>query len=442
MISTITIGTKNGETFSDVSNTFLDYYMSSASGEFVKIYLYTLRQLKAKNNVTVNEIAKALGMTMGDILRGFAFWSKKGLIAFQKDEDGNIINFEFVQETVSKRNPDIGEKTSVSEPNNTLELKEVKETLFFENQQQSLTRPIAYEKINVQAQLERLKEINDKDRIEVPPTRGALPVNKNNAKPPKIDKKTYPPTQVSRVVENNDEFKMLKYFVETIANRNLSASYLSDLLDFYEDMKLPVEVIEYIYEYAVTNNKFNVRFIYALGLKMYEHNIQTREQAKGFMPMYNATFNAISKVLNLGGKPPTPKQQDFIDKWIGEYMFSDDIIICAFNRAKDNGITNVNFKYVDTILDNWHKAGVRTIKDIEKADQEYKEKKKTSKKINNTYYKKNSFTDFTQATTEDFYKAYDENLGYKNEAVPSLQEIMELEESIRARKENDMRGVG
>ena len=153
--------------------------------------------------------------------------------------------------------------------------------------------------------------------------------------------------------------------------------------------------------------------------------------------IYSTTFNAISKVLNLGGKPPTPKQQDFIDKWIGEYMFSDDIIICAFNRAKDNGITNVNFKYVDTILDNWHKAGVRTIKDIEKADQEYKEKKKTSKKINNTYYKKNSFTDFTQATTEDFYKAYDENLGYTNEAVPSLQEIMELEESIRARKEKN-----
>ena len=39
-MSYITISTEAKETFSLVSNHFIDYYMTEANGEFVKVYLY------------------------------------------------------------------------------------------------------------------------------------------------------------------------------------------------------------------------------------------------------------------------------------------------------------------------------------------------------------------------------------------------------------------
>ena len=46
-MSYITISTEAKETFSLVSNHFIDYYMTEANGEFVKVYLYLIRLLSS-----------------------------------------------------------------------------------------------------------------------------------------------------------------------------------------------------------------------------------------------------------------------------------------------------------------------------------------------------------------------------------------------------------
>ena len=46
-MSYITITTEKNETYSSISNFFIDYYMTSASGEFVKVYLYLVRLMSS-----------------------------------------------------------------------------------------------------------------------------------------------------------------------------------------------------------------------------------------------------------------------------------------------------------------------------------------------------------------------------------------------------------
>ena len=43
----ITISAKNRETYSSISNFFIDYYMTDANGDFVKIYLYLVRLMSS-----------------------------------------------------------------------------------------------------------------------------------------------------------------------------------------------------------------------------------------------------------------------------------------------------------------------------------------------------------------------------------------------------------
>ena len=73
-MSYITITTEKNETYSSISNFFIDYYMTSASGEFVKVYLYLVRQLSARGPVSVADIADHFNLTEKDICRAIKYW--------------------------------------------------------------------------------------------------------------------------------------------------------------------------------------------------------------------------------------------------------------------------------------------------------------------------------------------------------------------------------
>ena len=62
-----------------VSNEFIDRYMPSANGAFVKVYLYLLRH--QGEEVTDARIADSLELTEGDVRRALLRWQREGLIA-------------------------------------------------------------------------------------------------------------------------------------------------------------------------------------------------------------------------------------------------------------------------------------------------------------------------------------------------------------------------
>ena len=58
-----------------VANEFIDRYMPSANGEYVKVYLYLLRH--AEEEITTAEIADALELTEGDVRRALTRWKRR-----------------------------------------------------------------------------------------------------------------------------------------------------------------------------------------------------------------------------------------------------------------------------------------------------------------------------------------------------------------------------
>lgn len=59
-----------------VSNEFIDTYMASANGEYIKEYLFLLRH--EGEAVTVSMIADAVNHTESDVARALAYWKRQG----------------------------------------------------------------------------------------------------------------------------------------------------------------------------------------------------------------------------------------------------------------------------------------------------------------------------------------------------------------------------
>lgn len=74
-----------------IPNIFIDKYMTSANGEFVKIYLYLLRCMdQSRQTCSISELADVFEHTEKDILRALAYWEKMRLLQMEYDEDHEV----------------------------------------------------------------------------------------------------------------------------------------------------------------------------------------------------------------------------------------------------------------------------------------------------------------------------------------------------------------
>ena len=62
-----------------VADTFIDTYMATANGEYVKVYLYILRH-QNKEDLSLEQIADALNHTEADVKRAINYWQKAGVL--------------------------------------------------------------------------------------------------------------------------------------------------------------------------------------------------------------------------------------------------------------------------------------------------------------------------------------------------------------------------
>ena len=69
-------------------------------------------------------------------------------------------------------------------------------------------------------------------------------------------------------------------------------------------------------------------------------------------------------LLNIYGRSLSPSEKDYINEWLG-MGFSPDVIQTAYDKTviKTGAL---NWKYLDTILCNWHKDGIHSKKELEK----------------------------------------------------------------------------
>lgn len=92
-------------------------------------------------------------------------------------------------------------------------------------------------------------------------------------------------------------------------------------------------------------------------------------------PKENKNDNLFELFENELGRGLTPMEFEIINGWL-DIEYSEEIITCALKEATYNGISN--FRYIDRILYEWHKKGIKTKEDVEKNKKEFKKTKNSN----------------------------------------------------------------
>ena len=88
-------------------------------------------------------------------------------------------------------------------------------------------------------------------------------------------------------------------------------------------------------------------------------------------------WKTIIKIMGIEYHSPTKKEKVFVDRWLHEWSFTDDMIREAYERCVDS-TGRCNFSYIDKILEHWFRTGVSTLDQALTESQKKKRQKANS----------------------------------------------------------------
>lgn len=181
------------------------------------------------------------------------------------------------------------------------------------------------------------------------------------------------PENVTRF-RNRKELKELLFVAEQYLGKTLSTTDMKTITYFYDELGMSTDLIEYLIEYCVENGHKSMHYIQKVALSWADRKIRTPEEAKQSAAFYSKSCYGVLKAFGITGRSPAASELAYIQRWSGEYGFSDELILEACNRTM-NSIHQPSFDYAESILKSWLEGGAKNKKDVEALDLAYQKEK-------------------------------------------------------------------
>lgn len=181
------------------------------------------------------------------------------------------------------------------------------------------------------------------------------------------------PENVTRF-RNRKELKELLFVAEQYLGKTLSTTDMKTITYFYDELGMSTDLIEYLIEYCVENGHKSMHYIQKVALSWADRKIRTPEEAKQSAAFYSKSCYGVLKAFGITGRSPAASELAYIQRWSGEYCFSDELILEACNRTM-NSIHQPSFDYAESILKSWLEGGAKNRKDVEALDLAYQKEK-------------------------------------------------------------------
>ncbi len=389
-METITISTENHETYSAISNFFIDYYMTEANGEFVKVYLYLIRLLGSGRAVTVADIADHFNLTEKDICRAIRYWIKEDVLRLEYTKDKLLTGITMLPLTA---------RNTAGKDASLLSMLGIEEEQDTPSGKKASATQLIEERAKTESDISdtHLSDTSD----EAAATTELRAIGKATAVP---KKKSYKASFLEEKQQDED-FGNLLYQTEIYFGKPLTQSDINSLLYIYNELSFSPELLEYLVEYCVSIGKKSCRYIETVAIDWYKSGITSVEDAKVASKNYNSIYVTVLKQLGIPRRVPTPTETSYIDTWYNTYSFNKNIIIEACKRAITANPHSANFHYVNGILESWHKQNVHKLSDIEELDRKWaaeKKKAQTNGKASN-----NQFNNYENSTDENIANEFE-----------------------------------
>lgn len=400
-MTAINISSDIATSFTTVSDIFIDQYMPKANGEFVKVYLYLLRATGSGAGIaTISEIADHFSNTEADIIRALNYWASEGILQVQTGADGQIIGVNLCSLSVS------GMQAAQSNIQSTVADNAAQNNLQNGVVNNATQNNLQNSVVNNAAQ--NISTVNTRMHDSV--------VEKLKSQTPDkaaSSQKEYTLDEIKEFRKNPD-ISELFFIIETYLKHTLSSTDTNMVLYWLDELHFSTDLVEYLVEYCITKGHSSLRYMNKVALGWADAGIKTVDQAKDDAAAHSQIYYSVMKALGITGRNLVDSEVSLINKWVGEYGFDIELVKAACSKTI-SAIQKPSFEYTDSILANWKKKDVHTLKDVEVLDANFAKANKasatgssqgtnaangSSKPKSNNSSSKNKFNNFNQRNND------------------------------------------
>ncbi len=400
-MTAINISSDIATSFTTVSDIFIDQYMPKANGEFVKVYLYLLRATGSGAGIaTISEIADHFSNTEADIIRALNYWASEGILQLQTGADGQIIGVNLCSLSVS------GMQAAQSNIQSTVADNAAQNNLQNGVVNNATQNNLQNSVVNNAAQ--NISTVNTRMHDSV--------VEKLKSQTPDkaaSSQKEYTLDEIKEFRKNPD-ISELFFIIETYLKHTLSSTDTNMVLYWLDELHFSTDLVEYLVEYCITKGHSSLRYMNKVALGWADAGIKTVDQAKDDAAAHSQIYYSVMKALGITGRNLVDSEVSLINKWVGEYGFDIELVKAACSKTI-SAIQKPSFEYTDSILANWKKKDVHTLKDVEVLDANFAKANKasatgssqstnaangSSKPKSNNSSSKNKFNNFNQRNND------------------------------------------
>lgn len=343
-MNTITLNSNTIANMTAVSNIFIDTYMPSADGSYVKVYLYLLRSLgQPAIDITIPHIADILECTERDVIRAICYWERTNLICVTRS--GEDIT------GITLNNPECVNSCTYSTPS-------------------------------------------------TPSSQTADTTSDN------VSNLISPPLEV--LMENDTFADMISIIESSYVMRPLSPKESEFIVDLYCKYQFGTCLILDLFDQCSDKLDSKTSFIpymSKVASSWYSKGIDNSLKAREYSREYLECYTALRKAFGINNRDLSSAELKFINKWHADFGFSAQMIQIACEKCI-SGIGKPSLNYVDSIMDAWNRNNIRSIEDVDKSDKTYQDNKSTSNNNNSKQQKPNFYNTYTQRdySNDDFAK--------------------------------------
>lgn len=289
----------------------VDKFLRLASGTAIKVLLFALRSNERPLNP--EEAARAVGRSVDDVEDALAFWIEQGLFA------------------------PAGDSLVPSEAG------------------EGLSAPKSF----AMAPAAALSLVQDEPPAPSAPAREAH-ANVTRVRPDKP--MPLSPGEIAGRVRTSPEITFLFASAEQSFARPLNHTEQRSLLSLHDWAGLPVDVILMALEYCQSTGRTGIRSVEKIAVSWADMGVNTLDKAEVLIRELKERNEILGRIKAVFGinRSLTPKERDYIERWVGEFHASFPLIRLAYERTVDN-TGKISFAYMNTILDAWNKKGIKTV---------------------------------------------------------------------------------
>lgn len=198
--------------------------------------------------------------------------------------------------------------------------------------------------------------------------------------------------KTAKLMEKPD-VSQLMFVAEKYMGRPIKPDEVSSILYIYDELGFPADLVVYLLEYCISNDKRSMKTIEEEAVSWKEAGVATLAAAKKLTRHVPKEMKAVLEALGFPADHQSVEAEiAFVRRWTERYGYGMDIIGEACSRTV-LATGRPNFKYANGILKKWHDAGVSKPADIAAAEDEFRAKaaasagetsaKKSTKKFHN-----------------------------------------------------------